>query len=203
MLAEKRFLKLQKSLHVEGLPGFLLKKPHWAADGRVKHIHWQIVSKNEGREVELYRSIPSQMKEFYPSKVRQILSSQNYCKTCPTPIEQGVPQQAVSCKEFTSLCGLKNFYKFSCLFGRPCRVETCFGSTLTFFPLQSIARDNNPAYKHALKAKISSEGTKKAGRLERQLVKKKTATHPRTGGSFMDNQCLGFVVNKLNRRKTR
>ena len=28
--------------------------------------------KDEGREVELFRSIPAQMKEFYPSKVRQI-----------------------------------------------------------------------------------------------------------------------------------
>ena len=28
--------------------------------------------KDEGREVELFRSIPAQMKESYPSKVRQI-----------------------------------------------------------------------------------------------------------------------------------
>ena len=71
-VVEKRFLKLQKSIHDEGRPGLVLEKPHWAADGRVKHIHWQIVSKDEGREVELFRSIPAQMKEFYPSKVRQI-----------------------------------------------------------------------------------------------------------------------------------
>ena len=90
--------------------------------------------KDEGREVELFRSIPAQMKEFYPSKVRQILKI-------------SIP---VDCQR------------------------------------------QQPACKHALKAEIRSEGTKKAGRLERQLVKKKAVTHLRAGGSFMDNQCLGF-----------
>ena len=38
-VAEKRFLKLLKSIHDEGRPGLVLEKPHGAADGRVKHIH--------------------------------------------------------------------------------------------------------------------------------------------------------------------
>ena len=86
----------------------------------------------------------------------------------------------------------KNF-KFSCLYGRPCRAETRFGSTLAKdFSIPVDCQRQKPACKHALKAKISSEGTKKAGRLERQLVKKKAVTHLRAGGSFMDYQCLSF-----------
>ena len=74
----------------------------------------------------------------------------------------------------------------------PGRAETRFGSKLTIFSISVDCQRQKSACKHALKAKISSEGTKKAGRLERQLVKKKAATHPRAGGSFTDNQYLGF-----------
>ena len=48
----------------KGPTGGVLKKPHWADDGRAKHIHWQIVSKSDGREVVLPSSIATQMKEF-------------------------------------------------------------------------------------------------------------------------------------------
>ena len=132
--------------------------------------------------------IPTQMQDFYPSKVRQPQSSL-YCKNGPTSREHSVHQQAVYCKEFTSLRPQKNF-KLSCPYGRPGRAETRLGSTLTTD--FSIPESKNPACKHALKAKLSSEGTKKAGRLERQLVKKKAVTLRRAGGSFLDNQCLGF-----------
>ena len=97
----------------------------------------------------------------------------------------------------------KNF-KFSCLYGRPCRAETRFGSTLTKdFSIPVDCQRQKPACKHALKAKISSEGTKKAGRLERQLVKKKAVTHLRAGGSSWIINVWVFVVDKLYRSKTR
>ena len=108
----------------------------------------------------------------------QMQSLQKFCKTCPTPIEHGVPQKEIFCKELTSQ--LSSSFKI-------------------FFPFQLNARDNSkPA---GLKAKKKSwwdqEGEAESkgswSRRKQWLIL----------GQVEVSWIVVIIVNNLNRRNTR
>jgi hypothetical protein len=93
----------------------------------------------------------------------QMQSLQKFCKTCPTPIEHGVPQKENFCKELTSQ----------------------LSSSFKTFSIPAECQRQQQACRLEGQKEVLM-GPRRRGRIERQLVKKKAVTHFGAGGSFMD-----------------